>query len=104
MRVMKVVQCATFRLRRTVNRSGQKLDVKMALDPKERMKLLSEDTMYPDLEGLRPSPEYYKKCRNHGFAMVRQLGMPSFFMTISSRDYAWGHLLKALMKMVEKKQ
>lgn len=55
------------------------------------------------LRNLRGSPPYFEKCKKDLFAMIRQLGNPTWFCLFSAAETRWVHLLKTLGRLVEKK-
>ena len=56
------------------------------------------------LKSVRGSPTYFEKCKKDLFAMTRQLGNPTWFCSFSGAGTRWTHLLKALGRIVEKKE
>lgn len=50
------------------------------------------------------SPPYFEKCKKDLFAMIRQLGNPTWFCSFSAAETRWSHLLKTLGKIVRKKE
>lgn len=55
------------------------------------------------LRNLRGSPPYFEKCKKDLFAMIRQLGNPTWFCSFSAAEKRWVHLLKTLGRLVAKK-
>ena len=55
------------------------------------------------MRNLRGSPPYFEKCKKDLFAMIRQLGNPTWFCSFSAAETRWSHLLKKLGRLVEKK-
>ena len=55
------------------------------------------------LRNLRGSPPYFEKCKKDFFAMIRQLGNPTWFCSFSAAETRWVHLLKTLGRLIEKK-
>ena len=46
-----------------------------------------------DLSKLLTSPNYLSQLRKNIFAMIRQLGPPTFFVTFTSAESKWPPLL-----------
>ena len=67
-------------------------------------KLIHLDEGYRVLGNLRGLPPYFEKCKKDLFAMIRQLGKPTWFCSFSAAETRWPHLLKMLGRLVEKKQ
>ena len=66
-------------------------------------KLVHLDEGFRVLKNLRGSPPYYEKCKKDLFAMIRQLGNPTWFCSFSAAETRWAHLLKTLGRILEKK-
>ncbi|PIK42671.1 hypothetical protein BSL78_20468 [Apostichopus japonicus] len=49
---------------------------------------------------LRGSPPYWEKSKRELFAMIRQLGIPTWFLSFSAAETRWLHLLKILGRTV----
>ena len=58
--------------------------------------IIRMDQGYEILKDLRGTPAYFKKAKQHIFAMCRQLGCPTFFLTLSAADLQWTFLLRIL--------
>ena len=56
------------------------------------------------LRNVRGSPPYFEKCKKDLFAMIRQLGNPTWFCSFSAAETRWHHLLKILGRLVDKKE
>ena len=52
---------------------------------------------------IRNSPAYLEKRKKDAFAMFRQLGCPSLFMSQSCAETKWPELLRALGQLVDNK-
>lgn len=66
-------------------------------------KLIHLDEGFRVLKNLRGSPAYFQKCKRDLFAVIRQLGKPTWFCSFSAAETRWTHLLKTLGRIVEKK-
>ena len=60
-----------------------------------------EDNAYEFLKSLRSSPAYWESKKKDVFAMIRQLGLPTLFMTFSAAESKWGALLVILKKVID---
>ena len=67
-------------------------------------KLVHLDEGFRVLKSVRGSPPYFEKCKRDLFAMIRQLGNPTWFCSFSAAETRWTHLLKTLGRIVEKKE
>ena len=66
-------------------------------------KLIQLDEGFRVLRNLRGSPPYFEKCKKDLFAMIRQLGNPTWFCSLSAAETRWVHLLKTLGRLIDKK-
>ena len=57
-------------------------------------KIIHLDEGYRVLRNLRGSSPYFEKCKKDLFAMIRQLGKPTWFCSFSAAETRWPHLLK----------
>ena len=62
------------------------------------------DKAYKFMKSLRGSPPYFQAVSKDLFAMIRQLGATTFFMSLSAAETRWGHLLKILSQIVDNKE
>lgn len=58
--------------------------------------IIKHDAGYRMLANIRTSPAYWEKIKKDSFAMIRQLGKPTFFMTLSPGEKRWPELLQVL--------
>ena len=62
-------------------------------------KLVNLDEGYYIFRQLRNSPAYLHSRKKDIFAMIRQLSLPTWFMSLSAADTRWTDLLKMLAKL-----
>ncbi|KAL9951086.1 hypothetical protein ACROYT_G043682, partial [Oculina patagonica] len=67
-------------------------------------KLVHLDEGFRVLRNVRSSPPYIERCKKDLFAMIRQLGNPTWFCSFSAAETRWTHLLKTLGRIVENKE
>ena len=79
------------------------MKVKDILDDTERQKLINLDEGYYIFRTIRNSPAYLEKRKKDAFAMFRQLGCPSLFMSQSCAETKWPELLRELWQLVDNK-
>lgn len=60
------------------------------------------DTNQAFLKTIPNSVQYWATRKKDLFAMIRQLGKPTSFLTISSNETRWPHLLRILYRLSEK--
>ena len=63
--------------------------------------LLQLDEGYRVLRTVRGSPPYFEQAKKDLFALIRQLGPATLFLSFSAAETQWTHLLKILSKIVD---
>ena len=64
---------------------------------KEKVKgFIASDQAFTFMSGIKGAPAYWKKFSFDVLAMVRLLGCPTFFMTLSSADLRWNELVSII--------
>ena len=85
-------------VRRCKNK-GKKITVAEARDSKYLDKLVQLDEGYYIFRQLRNSPAYLEARKKDIFAMIRQLSLPTWFMSLSAADTRWTDLLQMLARL-----
>ncbi|KAE9521762.1 hypothetical protein AGLY_017839 [Aphis glycines] len=62
-------------------------------------KIIDNDQKYRMLHNVQKTPSYLAAMRKNVFAMVRQEGQPTLFLTFSPSESTWTDLLKILYKL-----
>merc|ERR1711911_365103 len=65
--------------------------------------ILKHDGGYKVLASNRCSPAYWQKVKGELFAMVRQLGMPTWFLTFTACETWWPELIRSLQRDLDGK-
>ena len=65
-------------------------------------KIIQFDQGYKFLATLRGSPPYFEKAKKDIFAMLRQLGPATFFVSLSAAETKWKHLIRILGQTIDK--
>jgi hypothetical protein len=90
--IEQVLSCMWVRIRKG-QLQGRKL---LAKDVKYKVnleKILKSDIGYIDFKNIRTSPDYLQQNKKTIFAMIRQLGPPTFFITFTSAEHCWDPLV-----------
>ena len=67
---------------------------------KERVQsLIAHDDAFTFMNTLKGTPAYWKRFLFEVLAMVKQLGLPTFFMTLSCADLRWNELVEIIAKL-----
>ncbi|XP_062614791.1 uncharacterized protein LOC134276564 [Saccostrea cucullata] len=75
---------------------GKKITAEQVLNPASAEKIVRLNEGYYIFRTLRNSPAYLSSKKKDVFAMIRQLGLPTWFISLSSADTRWQDLLKTL--------
>ncbi|MCG8077008.1 MAG: AAA family ATPase, partial [Candidatus Thiodiazotropha taylori] len=78
---------------------GKTITAAEARNPAYLDKLVNLDEGYYIFRQLRNSPAYLAARKKDIFAMIMQLGLPTWFMSLSAADTRWIDLLKMLAKL-----
>ena len=84
---------------RRCKQRGQKITAAEARNSNYLEKLVNLDKGYYIFRQLRNSPAYLETRKKDIFAMIRQLSLPTWFMSLSAADTRWTDLLKMLAKL-----
>ena len=84
---------------RRCKKRGKKITAAEARDANYLDKLVNLDEGYYIFRQLRNSPAYLEMRKKDIFAMIRQLSLPTWFMSLSAADTRWTDLLKMLAKL-----
>jgi len=95
LQALQVRDLATTALRKSKNVSFTAGELKI---PENIPNILHHDDGFRFLKTLRSSPPYYQTKQKDLFAMINQLGLPTFFATFSAAETRWPDLLKLLCK------
>ncbi len=79
--------------------NGHKLQVKDVKQKPNLERILKSDIGYVDFKRIRISPDYIHQLKKNVFAMICQLGPPTFFVTFTSVEQNWDPLLSALEQL-----
>ena len=81
----------------TKTKEGRQITADMLQDREQLTQIVKSDTGYRHFESLRGSPAYWKRNMNDLFAMIRQLGLPIFFVTFSSAELSrWPEVVELI--------
>ena len=66
--------------------------------------MLKVDDGYKIFRTLRGSPPYWEAAKKDLFAMIRQIGLPTWFISLSAAETHWTDLLISLGKLVDNEE
>jgi hypothetical protein len=88
-------------LRKKKQGNGTPITVADVRNPSNVQEMVSRNEAYSILSTVRSSPEYWRKEKTKLLSMVRQFGLPTFFVTLSAAETQWGELLVILKQVVD---
>ncbi|KAG2191563.1 hypothetical protein INT47_006015 [Mucor saturninus] len=65
---------------------------------------IKKDEAFNVFSGVRSSPAYWKTEKCNVMAMIRQLGIPTLFITLSAAETKWLELIVILKKLIDKQE
>ena len=85
-------------LRQTRGRQqiGRSLDAGMLRNPQQLHNLFKKDRAYSFLKNIRGSPPYWQKMFYEVLAMIRTLGIATWFLTLSAADMKWPEVIQTI--------
>jgi hypothetical protein len=75
------------------NKLYENKTVENAMDRNYLNNLLNHDEKYNIFKNIRCSPAYWQNKKKEILAMIRQLGQPNLFLTLSAAESKWPELL-----------
>lgn len=70
-------------------KDGTQITSNMLQDPESLKKLLKSDDALRFLQPIRGTPSFWQNVQKDLFAMLRQLGIPTWFCSFSSAEFRW---------------
>ena len=96
LQIQKFASKVTLALRRVVGSRNQNITAEKLLDKEQREDIRRQDDGYHIYKDIPNTPPYFEKLGKELRAMVRQLGNPTIFISLSSADTSWVPLQQAL--------
>ena len=93
-----------MRIGNTSTSDGREITASMLTDHDEVRKLIKRDQGYKFLKQVRGTPAFWEKSKKDLFAMIRQLGIPTFFVTFSAADRRWSEITNAILEHLGRPQ
>ena len=81
----------------TKTASGNEITASMLRDHEQVKQLIRRDEGYRFMKQIRGTPAFWEKSKRDLFAMIRQLGIPTFFVTFSAPDRRWKDIDNAIL-------
>ena len=100
LRIKQVLGTCQLALRKLVGARYKNVTAADLINPEIRDTIQRLDEGYRIFRSIRHSPPYFEHRKKEVNAMIRQLGYPSFFFSLSSADTHWVELIRCLAKRV----
>ena len=100
--INQIHQQVSFALRRTQSK-GKTITAQTLLDKEQRQNIVNYDDGYRVFKNIRSSPPYFEHKKKELMAMIRQLGIPTLFISLSATDTKWPELLRSIYISIHQK-
>ena len=85
-----------IRLSRGHTLNGQNITAGLLRDTESLQQLIRTEQAYKFLKNIHGSPAYWQSELYDVLAMLRSLGIPTFFLTLSAADLHWPEMIQAI--------
>ena len=100
--INQIHQQVSFTLRRTQSK-GKTITAQTLLDKEQRQNIINYDDGYRVFKNICSSPPYFEHKKKELMAMIRQLGIPTLFISLSAADTKWPELLQSIYISIHQK-
>ncbi|XP_062580569.1 uncharacterized protein LOC134242498 [Saccostrea cucullata] len=96
----QVIEKTQISLRKSLSKctSGKPVTANMLQDPTTLSSLLRNDEAIRFMQPIRGTPAYWATAQKDLFAMLRQLGIPTWFCSFSAAEYRWNDAVRAILR------
>ena len=96
----QVIEKTQISIRKTVSKLGndQMITSNMVQDPEILSKLMKNDEALRFMQPIRGTPAYWSSAQKDLFAMLRQLGIPTWFCSFSAAEHRWNDAVAAILR------
>ena len=88
-------------MRKTKYKDGQAMTVSDVLNDENLERMVEEDEAFKFLKTVLSSPAFWQQKQRELMSMIRQLGCPTFFLTLSAAETKWPELLSILKHILD---
>lgn len=78
--------------------NGKPVTLNMLQDPRTLSSLLRNDDALRFMQPIRGTPAYWSNAQKDLFAMLRQLGIPTWFCSFSAAEYRWNDDVRVILR------
>ncbi|XP_052678330.1 uncharacterized protein LOC128159314 [Crassostrea angulata] len=96
----QVIEKTQISIRKSVTKIGSDKLVTpdMLQDPETLSKLLRNDEALRFMQPIRGTPAYWSAAQKDLFAMLRQLGIPTWFCSFSAAEHRWNDSIRTILQ------
>ncbi|XP_078333990.1 uncharacterized protein LOC111105212 [Crassostrea virginica] len=96
----QVIEKTQISIRKCLYTMGQNSTVtsSMIQDPEVLSKLMKSDEALRFMQPIRGTPAYWSSAQKDLFAMLRQLGIPTWFCSFSAAEHRWNDAVASILK------
>nr|XP_034322337.1 uncharacterized protein LOC117688395 [Crassostrea gigas] len=96
----QVIEKTQISLRKSLSKwtSGKPVTLDMLQDPITLSRILKSDDAIRFMQPIRGTPAYWATAQKDLFAMLRQLGIPTWFCSFSAAEYRWNDAVKVILQ------
>ncbi|XP_062569279.1 uncharacterized protein LOC134231343 [Saccostrea cucullata] len=96
----QVIEKTQISIRKSIRRIGndQEVTANMVQDPEVLSKLMKNDEALRFMQPIRGTPAYWSAAQKDLFAMLRQLGIPTWFCSFSAAEHRWNDAVTTILK------
>ncbi len=78
------------------DKTGKRLSAGLLKDLSNITNMMKADIAFQLLKEIRGSPPYWQVMLYNALAMIRQLGIPTWFLTLSAADMKWPDIIQSI--------
>lgn len=80
------------------NSSGKSVTPAMLQDPNLLSKMINNNEAIRFMQPIRGTPSYWQTAQKDLFAMLRQIGIPTWFCSFSAAEFRWHTTIEAILR------
>ncbi|XP_052690977.1 uncharacterized protein LOC128168860 [Crassostrea angulata] len=95
----QVIEKTQISIRKSLSKTndGKMVTSHMLQDPDVLSKLLRNDEALRFMQPIRGTPAYWSTTQKNLFAMLRQLGIPTWFCSFSAAEFRWNEIVGCIL-------
>ncbi|XP_062571568.1 uncharacterized protein LOC134233602 [Saccostrea cucullata] len=96
----QVIEKTQISVRKSFSKMGNEKIVtsSMVQDPEILSRLLKNDEAVRFMQPIRGTPAYWSSAQKDLFAMLRQLGIPTWFCSFSAAEHRWNDAVRTILR------